>query len=177
MAGLESDEENDDDSKDHRSKPRAIIANMKGNPSKLQAITATTTHDAECVSDPWATQESEHQDKEEASIDPQDDPQDIDLERGATNEPRDPDPRIPDLEADPLDPDKNREAQVNPQPLPAISHGAGIPIDGIDEAKEHEMEEHSHLNHHPETQIQIPIPEIPSDWQPPTTSYRKRIRP
>jgi len=52
MAGLESDEENDDDSKDHRSKPRAIIANMKGNPSKLQAITATTTHDAECVSDP-----------------------------------------------------------------------------------------------------------------------------
>jgi len=52
MAGLESDEENDDDSKDRRSKPRAIITNTKGNRSKLQAITATTAHDDEYVSDP-----------------------------------------------------------------------------------------------------------------------------
>jgi len=30
------------------------------------------------------------------------------------------------------------------------------------------------LGHGPETQIQIPIPEIPNNWQPPTTSYIKR---
>ena len=83
MAGLESDEENDNDSKKHRSQSQAIVTTTKGDHSKSQAITATTTHDAEYVSDPGATQESEHQDKEEATIDPQDDPQDVDLERGA----------------------------------------------------------------------------------------------
>jgi len=184
MAGLESDEENDNDSKELRSKSQAIATTAKGNHSKSQAITATTTYDAEHVSDPRATQQSEHQDKEEATIDPQDDPQDVhpqdvdpqdvDLKRGATNDSQDPDPRNPDLEADPLDSDPDREAQVNPQPLPAIRHKAGIPIDEIDEAKEHEMDEQSHLNHDPETQIQIPIPEIPRDWQPRMMSYIKR---
>jgi len=78
-----------------------------------KVITATAAHDAECVSDHRATQESEHQDKKEATIDPQDDPQDVDLKRGATNNPQDnpqdPDPRIPDLEADLLDSDQDRE--------------------------------------------------------------------
>jgi len=180
MAGLELDEENDNDSR----KSRAIVTITKGNRSKSQVTTATATHAAEFVSDHRATQGSEHQDKDPQgadlkrgatydSQDPQDDPQDVDLERGATNNSQDSDPRIPDLEgeqtADPLDSDPDRELQVNPQPLPASSHKADIPIDEIDGAEEHEMDERSHLGHDPETQIQIPIPEIPNDWQPPTT--------
>jgi len=173
MAGLESDEENDNDLKEHRSKLRAILTTAKGNHSKSQAITTTTTYNAEYVSDPRAAQESEHQDKGEATIDPQDDPQDVNLKGGATNDSQDPDPRIPDLEANPLNSDPDSEAQVNPQPLPAISHEAGTPIDGI-EAEEHEMDKQSHSGHDPETQIQIPIPEIPGNWQPPTTSHIER---
>jgi len=36
------------------------------------------------------------------------------------------------------------------------------------------MDEQSHSSHNPETQIQIPIPEIPRNWQPPMTSYIER---
>jgi len=141
MAGLESDEKNDNDSR----KSRAIVTITKGNHSKSQVTTATTTHAAEFVSDLRATQRSEHQDLERGatynSQDPQDDPQDVDLERGATTDSQDSDPRIPDLEADPVDSDPVRELQVNTQPLPAGSHKADIPINEIDRAKEHEMDE------------------------------------
>ena len=36
------------------------------------------------------------------------------------------------------------------------------------------MDEQSHSSHDPETQIQILIPEIPRDWQPPMMSYIER---
>jgi len=36
------------------------------------------------------------------------------------------------------------------------------------------MDEQSHLGHDPKTQIQIPIPEIPNNRQPPTTSPIER---
>jgi len=161
----------------------------KGNRSKSQVTTATTAQGAEFVSDHRATQGREHQDEDPQdadlergatcdSQDPQDDPQDVDLKRGATTDSHDSDPRIPDLEreqtADPLDSGPDRELQVNPQPLPASNHEADIPIDEIDGAEEHEMDERSHLGHDPETQIQIPTPEIPSDWQPPTTLHIER---
>ena len=170
MAGLELDEENDNDSKGYRPKSRAIVMTTKGNRSKPQTIAATTTHDAEHVLAPRATQENDPQDVDlergatSDSQDPQDDPQDVDLERGATD----------DSQADPLDSDPDREVQVNPQPLPAISHEDNVPINEIEGAEDHEMDEQSHLGHDPEMQIQIPIPEIPNDWQPPTSSYIER---
>jgi len=146
----------------------------------------TTTSSAECLSGAQRIQGGEHQDKEEihadpqianpnrgAISDPQDDHQDADLERGAIIDPQVPDlavnhqdidPEVPDLEADPQDPDPDRGAQVNPQPLPAHSHKNGILIDGVDEIDEHEIDEQSHLNHDPETQIQVPRQEVPPNW-------------
>jgi len=168
IAGLESDEEDGNDS--------------KGNHPKSQTTVTTAAFGAECVSEAQGTQGSEHQDKEEACadpqdadpkrgaiVDPQDDPQDVDLERGAII-----DPQVPDLEVDPQDPDPEGEVQVNPQPLPALSLKTVIPIDGIDEANEHETDKQSHLNHDPETQIQVPGPEVPNNWRAPTASHVQR---
>jgi len=56
----------------------------------------------------------------------------------------------------------------------ALSLETGVPIDGIDEANEHETDKQSHLNHDPETQIQIPGPEVPNNWGAPTASCVQR---
>ena len=71
MAGLELDEVNDNDSR----KSRAIVTIMKGNRSKSQVTATTATQGPEFIPDHQATQGREHQDE---------DPQDADLERGAT---------------------------------------------------------------------------------------------
>jgi len=115
-------------------------------------------------------QGSEHQDEEGvhadpqgadpkrgAIIDPQDDPQDVGPKRGEIIDPQDDGPA--------------REVQVDPQLLPAPSlNTANLPA----EVNEHEMDEQPNLAHDPETQIQVPVPEIPSNWQAPTVSYIKR---
>jgi len=193
------DEEDDNNSKDNHPKPQSAVKTttfVKGNHSKLQATTVTTTSGAEYLSGAQGIQGDEHQDEEAvhadpqnaspnrgAISDPQDDPQDVDLKRGAIIDPlvpdlevdhQDLDPEVPDLEADPQDPDPDRGAQVNPQPLPTLSLENGIPIDKVDEVDEHEIDEQSHLNHNPETQIQVPRQEVPHNWRAPTVSYIQR---
>ena len=90
----------------------------------------------------------------------QDNPQDVDLERGAI--------------ANPQDVGLERELQVDPQPLPALSLGDDVPIDGVGGDNEHEMDQQSHSDHDAETQIQVPGPEVPTNWRPPTVSYISR---
>jgi len=91
----------------------------------------------------------------------------VDLERGVHA-----DPQHADLgrgaNVIPQGVDLERGEQVDPQPLPAPSLDTGnLPV----EVDEHEMDEQHHFNHDPETQIQVPAPEIPSNWQAPMVSY------
>jgi len=107
----------------------------------------------------------------EAIIDHQDDPQDVDLkrgasadsERGAIDDPQDTNLLERGLINDPQDVGLGREEQVDPQPIPAPS------LQDIDGDDKHEQRSHSDYN--AETQIQIPGPEVPADWQPPTLLY------
>jgi len=62
---------------------------------------------------------------------------------------------------DPQDVGQEREEQVDPQPIPAPSLETGASMQDID-------------GDNAEAQIQVPIPEIPADWQPPTLSYITR---
>jgi len=105
---------------------------------------------------------------------PQDDPQDVDLEReasadserGAIDNPQDANLLEGGLINDPQDVGLGREEQVDPQPIPAPSLRDA---DGDDE-----HEQLSHSDYDAETQIQIPGPEVPANWQPPTLSYITR---
>jgi len=90
----------------------------------------------------------------------QDDPQDVDLERGAI--------------VDPQDVGLERELQVDPQPSPALSLEDDVPIDDVGGDNEHEMDQQSCSDHDAETQVQVPGPEVPGNWQPPTMSYISR---
>jgi len=90
----------------------------------------------------------------------QDDPQDIDLERGAI--------------IDAQDVGLERETQVNPQPLPALSLGDNVLIDDVGRDNKHEMNQQPHSDHDAEPQIQISGLEVPNNWQPPTVSCISR---
>jgi len=61
---------------------------------------------------------------------------------------------------DPQDVGLEGEEQVDPQPIPAPS------LQDIDGDNKHEQQ--SHLDYNAETQIQVPGPEVPVNWQPPT---------
>jgi len=84
--------------------------------------------------------------------DPQDDPQGIRLNEGNH--------------------DSNREVQVDPQPLPALSHQAATSNNETDDVNEHKIDKRAH--HDSETHIQVPGSEVPRNWRPPTTSFLKR---
>jgi len=90
----------------------------------------------------------------------QDDPQDVDPKRGAITDPQDVGPK--------------KELQVDPQPLPALSLGDDVPIDDVGGDDAHEMDQQPRSDHDAETQIQVPGPEVPTNWQPPTVSRVSR---
>jgi len=104
----------------------------------------------------------------EASADHQDNPQDVDLkrganadsERGAIDDPQNVNLLKGGLINDPQDVGLEGEEQVDPQPIPAPS------LQDIDGDNKHEQQ--SHLDYNAETQIQVPGPEVPVNWQPPT---------
>ena len=56
-------------------------------------------------------------------------------------------------------------------PLPALSLEDDVPIDDVGGDNEHEMDQQSRSDHDAETQIQVPGPEVPGNWRPPTMAY------